>query len=312
MPSKIIIRQKHQSDNDAVAALIRDSLNVWYRKNRGFDAVVPSLEAASIYTRVYDALDPECCVVAEDVESGRLAGSCFYHPRPTHVSLGIMTVSPEYFGQKVSSKLLAAIVEVAKGRNQTLRLVSSAMNLDSFSLYNRAGFIPTEMYQDMQIRVPDEGFELAQPSGATLRDAVESDVAAIVELERRLRGIDRAKDYKFFIENASGIWGVSVLVDDATGALRGVMCSVRDPGCAMVGPGVAVDEESAIALVTRELNRYAGEWSPIVLVPTNAPILRLQMYAYGGRNTETHVAQSLGEALVASGVAIPTFMPETA
>ena len=64
MPSKIIIRQKHQSDNDAVAALIRDSLNVWYRKNRGFDAVVPSLEAASIYTRVYDALDPECCVVA--------------------------------------------------------------------------------------------------------------------------------------------------------------------------------------------------------------------------------------------------------
>ncbi len=312
MPSKIIIRQKHQSDNDAVAALIRDSLNVWYRKNRGFDAVVPSHEAASIYTRVYDALDPECCVVAEDVESGRLAGSCFYHPRPTHVSLGIMTVSPEYFGQKVSSKLLAAIVEVAKGRNQTLRLVSSAMNLDSFSLYNRAGFIPTEMYQDMQIRVPDEGFELAQPSGATLRDAVESDVAAIVELERRLRGIDRAKDYKFFIENASGIWGVSVLVDDATGALRGVMCSVRDPGCAMVGPGVAVDEESAIALVTRELNRYAGEWSPIVLVPTNAPILRLQMYAYGGRNTETHVAQSLGEALVASGVAIPTFMPETA
>ena len=221
-------------------------------------------------------------------------------------------VLAEYFGQKVSSKLLAAIVEVAKGRNQTLRLVSSAMNLDSFSLYNRAGFIPTEMYQDMQIRVPDEGFELAQPSGATLRDAVESDVAAIVELERRLRGIDRAKDYKFFIENASGIWGVSVLVDDATGALRGVMCSVRDPGCAMVGPGVAVDEESAIALVTRELNRYAGEWSPIVLVPTNAPILRLQMYAYGGRNTETHVAQSLGEALVASGVAIPTFMPETA
>ena len=121
MPSKIIIRQKHQSDNDAVAALIRDSLNVWYRKNRGFDAVV------SIYTRVYDALDPECCVVAEDVESGRLAGSCFYHPRPTHVSLGIMTVSPEYFGQKVSSKLLAAIVEVAKGRNQTLRLVSSVV-----------------------------------------------------------------------------------------------------------------------------------------------------------------------------------------
>lgn len=312
MPSKIIIRQKRTDDNDAVAVLIRDSLNVWYKKNRGFDAVVPSVEAATIYSRVYDALDPGCCLVAEDVESGRLAGSCFYHPRPTHVSLGLMTVAPDYFGQSVSSKLLGAIVEIAKGRNQTLRLVSSAMNLDSFSLYNRAGFIPTAMYQDMQIKVPAEGFELSTPAGATLRDALESDVPAIVELERRLCGIDRAKDFKFFIENAQGIWGTSLLVDDATGAIRGVMCSVRDPGCNMVGPGVAIDEESAIALIARELNRYAGEWSPIVLVPTKAPTLRLQMYAFGGRNTETHVAQALGDATPNEGIVVPTFMPETA
>ena len=68
--TNFIIRLKKDSDNDAVAALIMDSLNVWYRKNRGFESCVPSLEAASIYTRIYDALDPDCCVVAEDALVG--------------------------------------------------------------------------------------------------------------------------------------------------------------------------------------------------------------------------------------------------
>ncbi|MBQ9875442.1 MAG: GNAT family N-acetyltransferase [Thermoguttaceae bacterium] len=309
--TNFIIRLKKESDNDAVSKLIMDSLNVWYERNRGFKSLVPSLEAASIYNRVYDALDPDCCVVAEDADTGKLAGSCYFHPRPTHVSLGLMTVAPEYFGQKVSTKILARVVEVAARRDQTLRLVSSAMNLDSFSLYNKAGFVPREMFQDMQVSVPAEGFD-ASLEGATLRDATLDDVDAIVALERELRGIERSKDFRFFVENRDGIWGVSVLIDAATGSLDGVMCSVRDPGCAMVGPGVARKEAQATALIKRELNRYKGEWSPIVLVPTAAVELRREMYAMGGKNTETHVAQSLGEVPESKGVAIPTFMPETA
>ncbi len=312
MASNIIVRLKRAADDEAVAALIRDSLNVWYKKNRGFDSVVPSLEAASIYTRVYDALDPNCCVVAEDAASGKLAGSCFFHPRATHTSLGIMTVAPEYFGQKVSSKLLAYIVEVAERRNQALRLVSSAMNLDSFSLYNRAGFVPRVMFQDMTVAVPKEGFDVKAPEGTTLRDAALDDVPAMVALEMEIYGVDRAKDFRFFIENADGIWGVSVLVDDASGALLGAMCSVKDPGCAMVGPGFARTEAQASALVKRELNRHKGEWSPVFLIPTDATTLRSEMYALGARNTETHIAQSLGEVPEKRGVVMPTFMPETA
>jgi len=312
MASNIIVRLKRADDDQAVAALIRDSLNAWYKKNRGFESVVPSLEAASIYTRVYDALDPNCCVVAEDATTGKLAGSCFFHPRATHTSLGIMTVAPEYFGQKVSSKLLAYIVEVAERRNQPLRLVSSAMNLDSFSSYNRAGFVPRVMFQDMTVAVPKEGFEIEAPKGATLRDATLDDVPAMVALEMEIYGVERAKDFRFFIENADGIWGVSVLVDDATGAILGAMCSVNDPGSAMVGPGFARTEEYASVLVKRELNRHKGEWAPIFLIPTDATELRRDMYALGARNTETHIAQSLGEVPSKRGVVMPTFMPETA
>ncbi len=311
-PKKLIIRLKKESDNPGVAKLIMDSLNEWYRKNRGFESCVPSLDAASIYTRIYDALDPDCCVVAEDAETGKLAGSCFFHPRPTHVSLGIMTVSPEYFGQKVSTKILKYIVDVAERRNQTLRLVSSAMNLDSFSLYSKAGFIPRVMFHDVQVAVPEGGFEQLPVEGKTLRDATLADVDAIVELERELYGVDRTKDYRFFIENEARIWGVSVLVDDATGKLDGVMCSVYDPGCNMIGPGAVRDEEGAIALIKRELNRHAGQWSPVVLVPTDCVKLRNEIYFLGGKNTETHIAQSLGPVQEKKGVVIPTFMPETA
>ena len=312
MASKIIIRTKTREDDEAVAALIRDSLNVWYKRNRGFDDVVPSLEAASIYTRVYDALDPECCFVAEDAENGKLAGSCFYHPRPTHASLGLMTVAPEYFGCKAASKLVARIADLARQRNQPLRLVSSAMNLDSFSLYNRAGFVPTALYQDMSIPTPEGGFEPTTPPGTRLRDASLSDVDALVALERELCGIDRAKDFRFFIENASGIWGSSVVEENGSGAILGAMFSVCDPGCKMVGPGFAREEDYAYALIVRELNRYAGRWSPIVLAPCRATTLRMRLYELGARNTELHVAQTLGEILPQRGAIVPTFMPESA
>ncbi|MDD3589994.1 MAG: GNAT family N-acetyltransferase [Thermoguttaceae bacterium] len=306
-----IIRLKKESDNPAVDKLIMDSLNVWYRKNRGFDVFVPSLEAASIFTRIYDQLDPDCCVVAEDPENGALAGACFYHPRSTHVALGIMNVAPDYFGQKVSSKILNYVVDFAKERNQVLRLVSSSMNLDSFSVYSKAGFVPRAMFRDVKIEVPAEGFDDSL-EGATLRDAELADVDAIVELELELYGVERAKDYRFFIENKDGIWGTSVLVNDETGAINGVMASARDPGSNMVGPGAVRTERQAAALIKRELNRYKGEWAPIVLIPTDCVELGRETYAMGGVNTETHVAQTLGEAPVKKGVIIPTFMPETA
>lgn len=310
--ANILIRLKKSEDDAAVAALICDSLNVWYKKNRGIDQFVPSADAASIFTRVYDALDPDCCVVAEDAETGKLAGSCFFHPRPTHVSLGIMNVAPEYFGQKVGSKLLAYIVDVAEKRNQPLRLVSSAMNLDSFSLYNRAGFVPTTVFQDMTVAVPDDGFEVAAPAGTTVRKATLDDVSGIVALERELCSIDREKDWRFFVENKGGIWGVSVAVDDATGAICGVAASVDDPGSAMVGPGVSRTEAVAAALIRAELYRFRGGRSPVFLIPTSAKELRREMFDLGAKNTEIHFAQTRGEILPTTGVVLPSFMPESA
>ncbi|MDR0609768.1 MAG: hypothetical protein LBG58_06640 [Planctomycetaceae bacterium] len=52
---------------------------------------------------VYESLDPNCCVLVEEINSKRIAGSCFFHPRPRHVSLGILNTRPDFFGNGVAS-----------------------------------------------------------------------------------------------------------------------------------------------------------------------------------------------------------------
>ena len=149
---------------DAVAALIYDSTNAWYVANGKPAIFTGPRDSTRLFCEVYEALDPGCCVIAEDVETGAIAGSCFYHPRTSHVSLGIMNVNPDYFGQGIARKLLRYITDFAGKQGLPTRLVSSAINLDSFSLYNREGFVPTQVFQDMILTVPEDGLPLRNPS----------------------------------------------------------------------------------------------------------------------------------------------------
>ena len=68
-----------------------------------------------------------------------------------------MNVHPEHFGKGLARHLLERIVRLSDEENKPTRLVSSAMNLDSFSLYTRGGFVPRQIFQDMTLAVPDEG-----------------------------------------------------------------------------------------------------------------------------------------------------------
>ena len=146
-----LLRPLRPDEHDALAALICTSTNAWYQKHRGFEIFTAGPASCRLFPDVYEALDPGCCVVAEDPETHRLMGSCFYHPRETHVSLGIMNVHPDFCGRGVASQLLRHITTYADTHNLPTRLVSSAMNLDSFSLYSRAGFVPRATFADMQV-----------------------------------------------------------------------------------------------------------------------------------------------------------------
>lgn len=309
------IRPASPADRSRVAELICISTNAWYQGHGKPAIFTGGSDACSLFFDVYESLDPGCCLLAEDARSDRLMGSCFYHPRETHLSLGIMNVHPEFFGHGVARALLRFITDIADRDSKPVRLVSSAMNLDSYSLYTRAGFAPTEVYQDMIIPADRVLGGLVGADLSLVREATLADFGGIVELEWRHGHLRREKDWRHFIENSSGIWHVSVQPGIA-GEVVGVLASVHHPGSHMLGPGVMADESVAINLIAAELTHHGGR-TPLLLVPANQPRLVKQIYAWGGKNIELHVTQERpakngGVVHAASGVTMPTFMPETA
>ena len=291
-------------DFPSVSNLIFHSTNAWYQRH-GRPAIFGGTpENCLLFCQVYEDLDPGCCVVAENAD-GSLAGSCFFHPRQTHVALGIMNVHPDSFGKGIASAILRYITDFADRENKPVRLVSSAMNLDSFSLYTRAGFVPRAVLQDIII----EQFDAIPKIAGHVREATIDDIPRMVALEARISHIRRDKDYHYFVENRLGIWHV-LLLEDSAGALRGFLCSVAHPASTMLGPGVMLEDDDAAALIAAELRHRQGA-TPVFLLPADRPKLVRQVYDWGGRNLELHVAQVRGTFPRFNGVVMPTFMPET-
>ncbi|MDB5296273.1 MAG: Acetyltransferase [Phycisphaerales bacterium] len=314
------LRPATSADRDAVADLICLSTNFWYQASGRPRIFTAGPEPCGLFWDVYDALDPGCCVVAEDARTGHLAGSCFYHPRDTHVSLGIMNAHPNHFGRGVAGRLLRFVTDLADAAGLPTRLVSSAVNLDSYALYTRAGFVPGAIYQDMvvppaRVAAGLTGTDEMDLAAARARPATPADVPAIVDLEWRVARIRRPGDWQHFVNNAAGVWRVSVL-DRVGGGIDGALAAVDHPGSTMLGPGVMADDAAAAALIAAELRRQAAgprrDVSPVFLVPADRPALVRQVYAWGGRNVELHVHQVRGDYQPPTGVAMPTFMPETA
>ncbi len=298
------------TDRFEVAELIYASINVWYQR-RGMPAIfVGGPRVTEVFYDVYNALEPGCAFVAENPETGRLMGSCFYHPRKTHVSLGIMNVHPNYFGASVGRTLLQAIIDYTDQHGyKALRLTSSALNLDSFSLYNRAGFVPRCAFQDMFLTVPADGIKVSVPRLDRVRPAAPADVAAMAALELEISGISREQDYRYCIANELGFWH-TLVHEDARGGIDGFLMSSAHPALTMLGPCLARTETEAAALLARGLDLHRGR-APVFLVPVERSRLVHQMYDWGARNCELHLCQVRGEFQPFRGISMPTFLPET-
>jgi GNAT superfamily N-acetyltransferase len=312
MPDEIRLRHMERADWPEVADLIHVSTNYWYQRGGRPPIFTCRSLDTQLFCRVYEDLDPRCCILAESIDTGRIAGSCFYHPRPTHVSLGIMNVHPNYFGQHVAARLLRFITELADREGKPVRLVSSAMNLDSFSLYTRAGFVPKQAFQDMWLPVARDGLPAEQqpPDARRVRPANSADAGAIAALEMDLAHIRRDNDFRYFLENRDGIWHGSV-IEGAGGRIDGFLFSVAHAASNMLGPGLARTAEDAAALIWSELDHHRGR-APVFLVPVQCDGLVRQLYAWGAKNSEIHFAQVRGAYVEPSGIMMPTFMPETA
>jgi GNAT superfamily N-acetyltransferase len=300
------------ADYDATAVLLHRALVHWYQTRLGQGARFGDRpEGFRLFPEVYGALDAGHDVAAFDRATGALLGVCFVHPRDTHVSVGIVATAPEAQGRGIARAMLAPVVAAARARGLPVRLVSSLLNLDSFSLYSRLGFVPHTLYQDLALDVPAAGLAHPPPPGIERVAPVTATAAAgeLADLEHTLQGIRRERDYALFLDNRVGDWRVWAS-RDASGRLEGFLVASLHPACPMLGPGAAVDEAVAAALAWRALDAFRGR-SVVYLVPSSAGSLVRLGYAWGAKNVELHAAQAVGAVTPARGVAFPTFLPET-
>lgn len=298
------IRTMSSDEESTVGTLIHESTNAWYKAKLGHEIFTGKPEDCKIFIDTYQLLDPGCCLVAED--EGKIVGACFYHPRETHVGVGIMAVRPEATGSGVGRALLDEVIKRAE--DLPLRLVSSAMNLDSYSLYTRAGFGPVAVYQDM--RIPPDVELPPPPAGpGSVRMANVSHLFGMADLEEEISGIRRAKDLAHFVRNPGGYWTTFVHIAPS-GKIDGWLSSVDHAGCRMIGPGVMRDENAALALLHMQLSQARGG-SPVFLIGTHESYLIAELYKWGARNVEIHFAQVRGSFSPPGGIIMPTFLPES-
>lgn len=300
------------ADHEAVAGLLHRSLVQWYESRLGQgarfgDSPTPFL----LFPQVYEALDPGEAITVRDDDTQAILGICFTHERETHLSIGIVATSPEAAGKGIARQMMQAALDKAQGLGKPVRLVSSLLNLDSFSLYTRLGFIPGAMFQDVLFNVPETGLTIPAPEGQErVRLAKAEDAALIADFEFATQGIRREKDFHFFLRNDVGDWRVLVQ-EDTAGVLTGYMVVSVHPSSSMIGPGAVSDEKAATALLWQALDTLRGK-STVILVPCLASGLVKTLYRWGGRNVELHVAQSTAAPLNTKGLAFPTFLPESA
>lgn len=297
--------------HEEASRLIHRSLVSWYETHLGQGSRFGNDPAPfGLFPTVYESLDPGEALAACD-SAGALLGVCFVHPRETHWAAGIVATVPEAAGRGIARTMMEEVLRRAAVESKPVRLVSSLLNLSSFSLYSRLGFIPHTMYQDLSLGVPSGGLAGTPPIEAgRVRRARPGEAANIADLEEALQGVRREKDYQFFLDNKVGDWQVWVL-EDAGGALSGVLVSSQHPHWGMLGPGVAKDSECALALLWRALDSRRGRTS-VVLIPCVEPLVVQRLYGWGARNIELHAAQSTGIPPKARGIAFPTFLPESA
>ena len=301
----------HASDDGAVAELLHRALVDWYERNLRQGARFGTEPAPfRRFPELYRHLDPGSAIAARSA-AGELLGVCFHHERETHHSIGIVATAPQSAGRGVARAMVTESIRRAESARKPLRLVSSLMNLDSFSLYTRLGFVPGELFQDLLFRVPAAGMPpYAAADGLNVRSALRGETARIADFEQGLRGIRRERDIAHFLNEAQGPWRVWV-AEDAAGRLQGFLAAHLDPELPMIGPGAACDKAAALALAWTALDAQRGR-EVVLLAPAAQPELIAAFYTWGGRNVELHAAQVRGPAAAACGIAFPTFFPESA
>jgi GNAT superfamily N-acetyltransferase len=304
------LRPLTPEDKPEFANTVYTSFNTWHARHGGQGDFFPQgPHITEIFFDVYNEISPGYSVAAFKPGNPNVLGSCFYHPRKHHVSLGIMSVHPDHFGQGIGKALVQHIIDFTESNGyDSLRLIGSAANNDSFSLYNKADFVPRCAYQDMLVPVPETGLPNS-PQRNRLRTATPNDASAMAALEMEISEISRQPDFEYCIANRLGCFTTYIL-EGQNGTIQGFAIALKSPALNIIGPLLARTEENAIDIITKALDDFKG-LSPLIVVPMEKRRIVRKLYDYGARNVETHLCQVRGAFKPFQGISLPSYLPET-
>ena len=185
----ITIRRAEAGDAAKCGAILYSAFqNVADEHN--FPRDFPSVEAAIDVVSMLLANPGFYGIVAED--NDRIVGSNFADQRSSIAGIGPISIDPQVQNRGVGRKLMqAAIDHFASNNVAGIRLVQSAYNNRSLSLYTRLGFQtrePLSVIQGPALNIKFAGYDV--------RPASEADIAACNLLCRRVHGFDRGAELR--------------------------------------------------------------------------------------------------------------------
>lgn len=288
------------ADLPRVASIFRRAFNEMYRR-RGFGPVVADPSVGAVIAETYRSLDPEHCLVV--VRGERVVGSGFLHVRGETAGTGPITIDPDHQSQGCGRALMREICDRADRVGvRSLRLIQDAFNEQSFCLYGRVGFVAREtLVRGNFPSRPDVGTRSA--TGA-IRRATSRDLPNVVELERRLVGIERSKDLDLFLRMGDVFIAGRPQLDGAVARL------VRG-GVAVLGPAVSRDLDTMLDLIHASTIDLPRHIDTRVLVPASRADLLSALYDAGFQVHSLCMYMVRGSFAAPAGYYMPTLFPES-
>lgn len=241
---------------EAMGALLYESfLDVAVKHNH--EPPFESVEFATAVVRLLGQSEGFASFVAS--EDGEPLALNFLDERNEIAGVGPVAVGVQHQGRGLGKLVMEALLEQAEASAyQSVRLLQSAYNRVSFSLYSRLGFDVKDGVAFIKGRPPEE-----ERPADEVREGTPADLDAMDELSLEVLGFRRRGD----LELPSGL--TPPLVLERQGHIVGFTCRLVTPSGILLGPAVARDEQAL-----RDLILGAARGAPVdlrVTLPVSLP-----------------------------------------
>jgi GNAT superfamily N-acetyltransferase len=179
---------------------------------------------------------------------GRLVGTAMWWPiGAAFATIGMVIVAPGLQGRGLGRQMMDAVLEAARGRTLQLNATAAGMPLYISQGFRAVGAI--RQYQGIARPTKWQG-----SAGIGTRPSTAEDWVSIAKLDRAAHGIDRRHILRALTGDSAGAVG------ERDGRVTGfAFCRPFGRGH-MIGPIVAADEATAIALTMPFVTAHAGHF----------------------------------------------------